>query len=279
MSKWSLRTLAAAWAVVLCSEARAGGQPPGNLDAEIEEHIRKLADDSFATREVAQKALLQIGKPAVPPLYRVYRARADPEVRLRAARIIRTIDPAFFRRLQLAEQRKRVAAEIARVKGGDTATWGEDITNPFTNLSEEVKENLDLAGVDVPRLAKLRAVLLRGEYQHGSEAAFVNRDPDTVLVIAAGFTTEGHVYSAGPILAVEKAHVAAMTGADLVWFPGKPTGCFGRAEAPLIIVAPSSCECPYVPRGAGVWYGDYGWRRPDDFLKPAGTAEAIVTCH
>src|SRR5262249_34674966 len=154
--------------------------------------------------------------------------------------------------------------QVAGQSGEDTARVCKPIRNPFTNLTKAGKAKLRLRGVDPERLAKLKAVVLTG--RHAGLKNFVNRDPETVLAIARGFTTEGDVYSAGPILAVADAvEVSGMTGADLVWLAGEPIWCLKTDGLPVIL-APSACRSLYVPHRPGLWCGDYGWRRPDDFL-------------
>jgi hypothetical protein len=130
--------------------------------------------------------------------------------------------------------------------------WGEDIANPFTNLTDEGRERLKARGIDVERLMKLPARLLIGNYCGASRKHFINKDPDTILVLGKGFVTHGKVYSLGPILAVADAACSRdVVGANLVWFvedSRSPEEMLGR---PLIVAARD---------------GDYGWRRPENFL-------------
>jgi hypothetical protein len=165
-----------------------------------------------------------------------------------------------------AKLREQILAELAApdrknilaVKGVNAKNWGEDIVNPFTNLTEEGKAKLQAKGVDVQRLAKLPARLLTGEYCGANSKIFINKDPDTILVFGKGFKTHRDIYSFGPILAVEDADFMGVDvlGADLVWFvesveklrlPERKTGL------PVIVAAED---------------GDYGWRRAKNFLQP-----------
>jgi hypothetical protein len=163
---------------------------------------------------------------------------------------------------ELAEARKQLAAQIKTVKGVDVKDHAKPVANPFTNLTDEGKKKLKARGIDVERLAKLKKALYLTD---PSNEGLVNRDPDTVLVLGKGFFSRGAVYSLGPVLAVENARFpirSRLTGADVVWFADKSCLDGPVTGAPLI-----------VDRGinrllldAGnkhVWYGDYGWRRPD----------------
>jgi hypothetical protein len=98
---------------------------------------------------------------------------------------------------------------------------------------------------------------------------FVNRDPDTVLVIGKGFKTHGDIFSVGPVLAVEDAHfMGDVTGADLVWFVDESFPRGVTTGLPVIL-APSAKHSQMNAGSPDIWWGDYGWRRPTDFLKPA----------
>jgi hypothetical protein len=63
--------------------------------------------------------------------------------------------------------------------------------------------------------------------------------------------------------------MGSLTGADLVWFVDRSFPRGVTTGLPVIL-APSASHCQMDRGSADVWYGDYGWRRPADFLKPAG---------
>src|SRR5262245_35190688 len=67
------------------------------------------------------------------------------------------------RRLQI---QKEIEAAVATPGRGlfDATTWGEDITNPFTNITTGGIAKLKAEGVDVDRLAALKAVVINGSY-------------------------------------------------------------------------------------------------------------------
>jgi hypothetical protein len=173
-------------------------------------------------------------------------------------------DPPATR--ELAAERKRLSAQIKKVKGLDVKDHAKQIANPFTNLTDEGTKKLTARGVDVVRLARLKRTLyLTGD--HWSKVKpFVNADPDTILVLGKDFRTGRRcpVYSLGPVVAVDNASLfhSELTGADLVWFvdtshPSKVTG------APVIL-QPSAILA--IHEGSKhVWHGDYGWRRPKDW--------------
>jgi hypothetical protein len=246
-------------------EPRVEAKTPPS-DKKIDELIAKLADDQFAARQEAEEALVKIGKPAVERLRKAAEASDSLDFRRRVLDILRQIDPGIFRRAEVEKQRQRMREEIATglKQGGspevDARSWGEDIANPFTDLSAESKEKLAAEGVDVDRLPKLKAVLLAGKRDMASTKTLVNRDPDTVLVIAKGFTNRGKILSFGPVLVLDgnparavwgkKKGDATLIGADLVWF----------VENSQLASGPGP--------GAPLIREDCGWRRPDDFLEP-----------
>jgi hypothetical protein len=163
--------------------------------------------------------------------------------------------------------KEQLRKEIREKKGIDAAHWGEDIRNPFTNLTAEGKAKLKKQGVDVERLVKRKAVLLTGTYSGANRKTFVNRDPDTILVLGKDFITHGRVYSLGPVLAVENAAVMRrLTGADLVWFVEEAELSDWTRGAPLL-VSSKAWQTVDADTQKALRHGDYGWRRPEDFLK------------
>jgi hypothetical protein len=168
----------------------------------------------------------------------------------------------------LAKAREEARREVLAAKGVDASRWGEDVPNPFTNLTEEGRKKLKAAGVDVERLVKLKAVLLTGTYCGANAVWFVNRDPDTIVVLGKGFITHSIVSSVGPILAVEDAHImGGLKGADVVWFAEKSWPRFQTTGLPLL-VGPDSPQSHDPAVTARAVRDDFGWRRPENFLKP-----------
>lgn len=108
----AMTTLAGFLAVVApMTPARADGPDDGR----IVQLIEQLGDDRFATREAAQKELVQIGLPAVDAL-QAARTSPDPEVAYRAGRCLAEIDVA----IELKRTEHRTGAEAA-VKRSDRA--------------------------------------------------------------------------------------------------------------------------------------------------------------
>src|SRR5262245_7751935 len=97
-----------AWAALVFSRGPASAdekrQPPVS-DKEITRLVLQLGDDHFATREKAQRALLQIGKPALEALRKAMASTTDAELRRRAIEIMREIDPGGERRAQMEAKR------------------------------------------------------------------------------------------------------------------------------------------------------------------------------
>jgi hypothetical protein len=111
-------------------------------------------------------------------------------------------------------------------------------------------------------------VLLTEDYAPYSTKPIVNHDPETILIIHR-FNSSAPVFSLGPVLAVADSTrvVDSVTSADLVWIVEK-TLPRGPISGLPVILAPSLHDGQMPAGTADVWCGDYGWRRPDDFLKP-----------
>jgi hypothetical protein len=264
------RSVAVAFIVMTVAAWHAPGgddKSSSALEKQIEQLILKLDDDSFAVREAAQRNLIKIGKPSIERLQKAAHAGRSLELSRRARRLIEQIEPGFFPQIELEKERARRRTEIALVSGLNAKNWGEDIANPFTNVTAEGKKKLHAQGIDAARLPSLKAVLITGSYCGANSKTFVNSDPDTVLVLGKGFITHGAVYSVGPVLAIEDAHImGSLTGADFVWFVDKSFPRFKTTGVPLI-AAPGTVEPHERAVSASLIKGDYGWRRPNDFLK------------
>lgn len=238
-------------------------RPPS--DKEIARLILQLGDAKFAMREKAQRALLQIGTPAVQALLKAA-SEGDLETCMRARQLVEQIDPGWSRRAALEGQRAALRKEIEALpaKAVDVTKFAKKIPNPFTALTDEGKAKLKLRGVDPDPLPKLNAVFLTGRYCGAGSKDFVNNDPNTILVIGKGFITHGQVYSLGPILAVGDAHfMNNVSGADLVWFVDESFPR-GQTRGAPVILAPTARHSQMGVVSEHVWQGDYGWRAPKD---------------
>ena len=79
--------------LVLAAVATAGPAKTAEPDAAaIERLIRQLGSDEFTEREAATEALEKIGEPAYEALRKAARESRDAEVRMRAARVVQTIE-------------------------------------------------------------------------------------------------------------------------------------------------------------------------------------------
>src|SRR5262245_10609035 len=134
-------------AAVVCQPV-PGGEKSSPTGKAIDELIAKLGDKRFAVREEAYSALVKIGKPALERLQQASQNAEALEIRQRALRAIREIDPGFFRRAELKTRRAEALKKVAAVKGWDARTWAEDVPNPFTNLTAEGKARLQTEGID-----------------------------------------------------------------------------------------------------------------------------------
>jgi hypothetical protein len=235
------------------------------LDKEINQLILQLGADKFATREKAQRALVQIGKPALEALRKTIASTTDAEVRRRAMRIVQVIDPDGARRAGLEDTRAALLQAVATVQGVDVKNWAESIANPFTDLTDEGKKRLTAAGIDVARLQRMRARYLRGSYGGALAKEFVNPDPDTILVVGKGFCTHGGVYSAGPVLAVGDAYfMSRVQVANLLWFVDRAGASNAVTGAPVLAAHGAGSHA--LGATPGILVGDYGWRPPPQEL-------------
>ena len=165
------------------------------------------------------------------------------------------------------KKKKLLHKQISAQRGVDTVDWCDSVLNPFTGLTSEGEKKLEARGIDCRRLKKMKAVLLTGSYYGADEKTFINHDPDTILVIGKGFGGHGDVNSIGPILAAEDSHfMGNVTGGTLVWFVEESLPR-GEVSGLPVIVAPSVNHNQMEAKSADVWRDDYGWRRPDDFLR------------
>jgi hypothetical protein len=165
---------------------------------------------------------------------------------------------------ELAAARKKLLAEVKKVRGVDVRDHARPVVNPFTNLTDLGKKKLKARGIDVERLGGLKkALYLTGDHRWADRKTFVNTEPDTVLVLGKGFVTHGPVFSLGPVLAVDGALLmAGATGADVVWFAEESCPCSTTTGAPVIL-QPTAGRFSLRAGSKHVWHGDYGWRRPD----------------
>jgi hypothetical protein len=264
----ALCTLVAAIFSLLPASADDKRHPP--TEKEIAKRILELGDDDFPTREKAQRALLRIGKPAAAALWKASRDNTDLEIRQRAKQILAQVDPGWARRLELEKMRPAILKAVEAARGVDATSWAESIANPFSELTDEGKKRLIAEGIDVARLQKMRARFLNGSTD-GKK--FVNRDPDTILVVGRGFSTHGGFFSAGPVLAVENAYFGSTVKvANLLWFVDRAGASDGVTGAPVLAAERAgSWAARATP---GILMGDYGWRRPKNFLQPPTAAEA-----
>ncbi|MEQ8791831.1 MAG: sialidase family protein [Pirellulaceae bacterium] len=102
--------------ILLLVAAGVAGRGLGQGDGQIEKLVKGLADEQFEVRETSMRALIEVGKSALPALERAAKSD-DPEVAFRAKQAIRAI--TF---LEPAEQaRLREDGQHALVKGDNEA--------------------------------------------------------------------------------------------------------------------------------------------------------------
>lgn len=281
-------------AVVFMTSAPLMAAEPASTDAagDIAELIAELGNDAFAKREAAERSLVKIGNAALKQLHEAATSHKDPEIKFRAGRAIRRIDPngqfkppgivapkpvphGLPRPLRPVPirpivprpaPRVRIKSPFSRLDHIDVTRWGQDIANPFTNLKKESARLFKAKGIDIEKLKKHKAVLLTGSWCGANSKTFVNGDADTVLVLGKGFITHGKVISKGPVLAIENAHImGSLQGEGLVWFVEKSYPRNKTTGKPLI--AGLNTSKPRRDVEQGLTRGDFGWQRPDNFLK------------
>jgi hypothetical protein len=249
-------------ALVLLGPAAA---PPSG-DGEVARLIEQLGDDSQPKREEAETQLKRLGRAAISRLLVAAKHHSDLEIRMRALRAARVIDPTVLKRLELEGLRAALLVKVneAATRAFDARRWGEDVPNPFTHITPEGRKRLEAEGVEVGKLLKMRAVLITGSYCGANGVRLVNRDPNTIVILGNGFITHTGVYSAGPVLAVANAHImGSVTAAGPAWFVEKSWPRCATVAAPLLCTKDT-----WAPHDAQVKpiRGDFGWRRPPGWL-------------
>jgi hypothetical protein len=141
------------------------------------------------------------------------------------------------------------------------------------SVTEEGKKRLIAEGIDVARLQKMRARYLNSSYGGAKSKEFVNTDPDTILVVGKGFCTHGGFYSAGPVLAVEDAYfMSRVIAANLLWFVDRAGASNGVTGVPVLAAEGAGVRARDATPDIRV--GDYGWRRPKNFMQLRTAADA-----
>jgi hypothetical protein len=79
--------------------------------ARIDQLITQLGSEFYAEREAATKALNRAGAPALEPLQRACEASEDAEIRRRAERLIKAIEPRVRKERALAIRRTKLSPE------------------------------------------------------------------------------------------------------------------------------------------------------------------------
>jgi hypothetical protein len=77
--------------------------------ARIDQLITQLGSESYAERETATKALNRVGLPALEPLQRACEGSDDAEIRRRAERLIKAIEPRVREERALAIRRSTLS--------------------------------------------------------------------------------------------------------------------------------------------------------------------------
>jgi formylglycine-generating enzyme required for sulfatase activity len=90
--------------ISLAQETPREPAPDQELSARIEQLLKRLGDDDFQKREVAQKELIEIGKPALEAMERTAASADDAEVKTRAKAIVQEIRKSIFTLMGKNEQ-------------------------------------------------------------------------------------------------------------------------------------------------------------------------------
>jgi WD40 repeat protein len=164
--------------------------------------IEQLGHDEYARRQEASRQLQEMGAPAVPALERASRTHADPDVRLRAALVIRAITQEVWQEVRRIEGQKGYwLNRIAFTPDGHqaVATGGAVI---FYDLDKgkEVRRTLEVhlarPGLALSRDGKLfltghgnDRVLRLGEVESGKEVR--NFEGHTAGIHAVALSADG----------------------------------------------------------------------------------------
>jgi hypothetical protein len=131
---------------LLCLAALAlvGAAPPASPRTRQVEHVRKLVrqldDNEFEVREKAEKALLALGKKALPQLKQELRAAKNLEPRMRLERIVTALNP-------VDPLQKRVRALVRELDNDD--------------FDVRTRASLDLLAAGKPALPLMRQELAK----------------------------------------------------------------------------------------------------------------------
>ena len=92
--------------------------------ARIDQLITQLGSEFYAERETATKALNRVGVPALEPLQRACECSDDAEIRRRAERLIKAIEPRAREERALAIRRSKLSPEMKGQKLKDLVKAG-----------------------------------------------------------------------------------------------------------------------------------------------------------
>ncbi len=98
--------------------------PPARSDVdarEIARLIEQLGDDELEMRKVAEKKLADVGETALEPLRKAVKNHSDPDVRLRAIVLIRTIEKGAFGEMRKCIEHTDTIRHVAVSRDGKRA--------------------------------------------------------------------------------------------------------------------------------------------------------------
>jgi hypothetical protein len=135
----------------------------------IDELIQKLGDNDWKTREKAEKALQEIGEPALPKLKKALRDK-DPERSFRAERLVEQIEKNLKRDNKLDSKDSSGVVSIKKIKGRIIVTEtkikdGEPRTKTYRAKDEEEFKR------KYPSIAKKYGIGEKKEVQQGVQNA------------------------------------------------------------------------------------------------------------
>ncbi len=156
--------------------------PPAQDDARVLDLIRQLEDDSIEARERAQKELVRIGEPALPPLRKAVEQAGSADDRGE----LRVRGGAAIRQIELAVKARTVYQEPKLVTLGPSGT---KLSEALAAISRQTGVRIDASAVDgeaevtldLKNVPLFRALdeLCRGQ----EERAYEYREEGTVKIL------------------------------------------------------------------------------------------------
>ena len=189
-------------------ETQPDSTPPQQTTKSVDDLIEQLGDESFKVRKAASKALADVGSKALDDLRAAAEDHDDPEVRMRAGRIIRRIEAAAAETETDVAQPPGEASRWGRLPRGSRA----GVEGELRSLIEEIMQErlpdhrrwLERARQDF-QPHELRFPI-DGDSRSSSEKVSIQMGPDGVRVELESGGKDAEVYEAPDMETFKQEH-------------------------------------------------------------------------